>query len=79
PLGLLRERVANILVLDENRSGSEGPWETYARMITLRTPKNLTSIDLGMPSLTFQAWWEAQFGSEGWEALDKIPRGDWMN
>ncbi|MBX9993911.1 MULTISPECIES: NAD(P)-binding domain-containing protein [Priestia] len=77
--GLLRERVSNILVIDENRSGLEGPWETYARMITLRTPKNLTSVDLGMPSLTFQAWWEAQFGSEGWEALDKIPRGDWMN
>ncbi|REJ19228.1 MAG: monooxygenase [Bacillaceae bacterium] len=77
--GLLRERISNILVIDENREGWEGPWETYARMVTLRTPKHLTSIDLGIPSLTFRAWWEAQFGPEGWEALDKIPRGDWMN
>jgi FAD-dependent urate hydroxylase len=56
----------------------EGPWVTYARMITLRTPKDLTSIDLGVPSLTFRAWWEAQYGEEGWNALDKIPRAAWM-
>lgn len=77
--GLLRERVSNILVIDENPDGLEGPWETYARMVTLRTPKQLTSIDLGIPSLTFRSWWEAQFGDEEWDAIDKIPRGDWMN
>ncbi len=77
--GLLRERVSNILVIDENNEGSEGPWETYARMVTLRTPKHLTSVDLGIPSLTFRSWWEAQYGAKGWEAVDKIPRGDWMN
>ncbi|MET1030057.1 FAD/NAD(P)-binding protein [Domibacillus tundrae] len=77
--GLLRERVSNILVIDENSEGLEGPWVTYARMMTLRTPKHLTSIDLGIPSLTFRSWWEAQHGAEGWEAIDKIPRGDWMN
>jgi hypothetical protein len=77
--GLLRERVSNILVIDENPEGLEGPWETYARMVTLRTPKHLTSIDLGIPSLTFRSWWEAQVGPEGWEAVVKIPRGDWMN
>lgn len=77
--GLLRERISNILVIDENPSGLEGPWETYARMVTLRTPKHLTSIDLGIPSLTFRSWWEAQVGPEGWEEVDKIPRGDWMN
>jgi glycine/D-amino acid oxidase-like deaminating enzyme len=77
--GFLRERVSNILVIDENRAGLEGPWETYARMVTLRTPKDLTSIDLGIPSLTFHSWWEAMVGPQGWEELDKIPRGDWMN
>jgi cation diffusion facilitator CzcD-associated flavoprotein CzcO len=76
--GLLRERVPNILVIDENEEGAEGPWVTYARMMTLRTPKQLTPIDFGMPSLTFRAWWEAQFGPESWAAIDKIPRGDWM-
>ncbi|WP_404328583.1 NAD(P)-binding domain-containing protein [Mesobacillus maritimus] len=75
---LLRERISNILVLDENPEGYEGPWETYARMVTLRTPKHITSIDLGVPSLTFRSWWEAQVGAEGWEKVDKIPRSDWM-
>jgi cation diffusion facilitator CzcD-associated flavoprotein CzcO len=77
--GLLRERVSNILVIDENPAGYEGPWDTYARMITLRTPKTLTAIDYGMPSLTFRAWWEAQHGAEGFAAIDKIPRRDWMD
>lgn len=77
--GLLRERISNILIIDENKEGYEGPWVTYARMMTLRTPKHLTSIDLGVPSLTFRSWWEAQFGPEGWKAVDKIPRSDWMN
>jgi cation diffusion facilitator CzcD-associated flavoprotein CzcO len=76
--GLMRERISNLLVIDENPAGYEGPWDTYARMITLRTPKSLTSIDLGVPSLTFRAYWEAQHGAAGWDALEKIPRGDWM-
>lgn len=76
--GLLRERISNILVIDENAAGAEGPWETYARMVTLRTPKHLTAIDLGIPSLTFRAYWEALHGKAGWQALDKIPREDWM-
>eukprot|EP01042_Synura_sphagnicola_P015419 gene15419-19522_t len=47
-------------------------------MVTLRTPKHLTAIDYGMPSLTFRAFWEAQHGVEGFAVIDKIPRGDWM-
>ncbi len=74
----MRERVSNLLVIDESPEGREGPWISYARMVTLRTPKHLTSIDLGLPSLTFRAWWEAQHGAPGWEALDKIPREEWM-
>ncbi|THF72713.1 flavin-containing monooxygenase [Cohnella fermenti] len=77
--GLLKERVSNILVIDENPEGEEGPWVTYARMMTLRTPKHLTAIEMGIPSLTFRSWWEAQHGAESWERVDKIPRGDWMN
>lgn len=32
----------NVVVLDENPEGLEGPWVTYARMVTLRTNKALT-------------------------------------
>jgi cation diffusion facilitator CzcD-associated flavoprotein CzcO len=77
--GLLRERISNIVVLDENPAGREGPWDTYARMVTLRTPKQLTSIDMGIPSLTFRAYWEAAHGPQSWERIDKIARSDWMD
>jgi hypothetical protein len=76
--GLLRERIGNILVIDEGPEGYEGPWETYARMVTLRTPKDLNPIDYGVPSLSYRAWWEAQHGRESWAELGKIARGDWM-
>ena len=49
---------------------------TYARMETLRSPKQLTGPAYGMASLTFRAWFTAQFGEDAWEALDKIPAAD---
>jgi glycine/D-amino acid oxidase-like deaminating enzyme len=54
--GLRRERISGVVVLDQNPAGLEGPWITYARMITLRTLKFLTGPDLGVPSLTFRRW-----------------------
>ncbi|MCU4179843.1 NAD(P)-binding domain-containing protein [Bosea sp. BH3] len=70
--------ISSLLVLDKAPAGREGPWVTYARMETLRSPKQLTGPALGLPALTFRAWYEAQFGSEAWEALGKIPRQQWM-
>jgi cation diffusion facilitator CzcD-associated flavoprotein CzcO len=77
--GLMRERVTNILVLDRNEPGREGPWITFARMITLRTPKMVTGLDFGMPALTPRAWFEAQWGEEAWERLERLPRGQWQD
>lgn len=75
--GLLRSRVTNILVLDKAEPGREGPWRTYARMPTLRSPKDFTGPDLDVPSLTYQAWHEANFGEQSWRDLDLIPREYW--
>ena len=75
---LLRERVTNICILDRNRFGFEGPWVTFARMHTLRTPKHITGPDIGIPSLAVDAWWEARFGKTSWDKLDKIPRELWQ-
>ncbi len=68
-----------VAVYDQAPAGLEGPWATTARMETLRSPKQLAGPALGVPSLTFRAWFEAQFGSAAWEALDKIPRLQWMD
>jgi cation diffusion facilitator CzcD-associated flavoprotein CzcO len=74
---LLRSRVTNILVLDKAEEGREGPWRSYARMPTLRSPKDFTGPDLDLPSLTYQAWHEAKFGEQSWRDLDLIPREYW--
>jgi hypothetical protein len=42
--GLKKDQVTNVLILDENEPGKEGPWVTYARMVTLRTNKKLTGM-----------------------------------
>ena len=34
-------------------------------------------LPAGMPSLTFQAYYEARFGAAAWQALDKIPKQLW--
>ena len=74
---LLRERVDNILAIERAQRGQEGPWRTYARMQTLRSWKTVTGPDLGLPSLTFQSWFEAQYGAAVFAALNKIPKELW--
>lgn len=76
---LQRQGISNIVAYDQAPEGQEGPWVTFARMRTLRSPKTLTGPALGLPALTFRAWYEAQFGADGWAALGKIPRGQWMD
>ena len=71
--------IRNLRILDRNPAGYEGPWLTYARMETLRSPKTLPGPAFGMGSLTFRAWFQAQFGYSAWEDLDKIPRPMWMD
>jgi FAD-dependent urate hydroxylase len=75
--GLMRSQVTNILVLDKSEEGREGPWLTYARMHTLRSPKDYTGPDLDVPSLTYQSWHEARFGKDDWRNLELIPRELW--
>lgn len=74
---LRRLGISRIRQIDAHEAGLEGPWLTYARMEFLRSPKHLTGPAQGMATLTFRAWWEAQYGSAGWEDLGYIVRGDW--
>src|SRR5215510_934135 len=76
---LARDGVRNVRIIDRAERGREGPWGTYARMDTLRSPKHLTGPDLGFPALTFRAWYEAQHGAEGWHRLYKVATKDWLD
>jgi cation diffusion facilitator CzcD-associated flavoprotein CzcO len=71
--------ITRMLVLDRSEPGTEGPWVTFARMRTLRTAKEVAGPALGLASLTFRAWFEAQFGHAAWAAMDRIPRTMWMD
>lgn len=78
-LALTRAGIANLRIVDRAPEGSEGPWVTYARMETLRSPKNLLGPAFGMASLTFRAWYTAVHGEAAWETLFRIPRPMWMD
>ena len=75
---LVLKGVRNVAMLDKAPDGQEGPWITTARMETLRSPKHLPGVALGIPSLTFRAWYEASFGAAAWGALYKVRNADWQ-
>ena len=76
---LKRRGVSNLLLLDRNPRGYEGVWETYARNYEIRSPKEITGADLGLPSLSIQSYFEAKHSPEAWAAIKRVPRTDWMD
>jgi len=78
-LALKRDGVTNIVLIDQSPAGWEGPWETYARMQTLRTPKFSVGLEGGIPALSARAWFEARYGAEAWLKIERVPRTDWMD
>lgn len=76
---LIFKGIRHVALLDENPPGREGPWVTWARMDTLRSPKTLPGPCFGIPSLTFRAWYTALHGEAAWEALYKIPNAVWQD
>lgn len=75
---LRTQLITNIVILDDNESGREGPWLNYARMHFLRTPKLFVGPDLGLPSLSFREWFVARYGSKAWRVIGDIPKLDWV-
>lgn len=78
-LALWREGVTNVRIVDRGEAGFEGPWVTYARMRTLRTPKASIGLESGLPTLTARAWHAARYGESAWESFERVPRHDWMD
>jgi len=76
---LRRLGIHNIRIVDEMAKGRAGPWLSFARMETLRSPKHLTGPASGMANLTFRAWFEASFGADAWKPLGNIPRDMWAH
>jgi FAD-dependent urate hydroxylase len=75
--GLKRAGIQDTLCLEAAAQGQVGPWLTYARMATLRTPKDLVGLEFGQISLGFRRWYEVQFGEAAWSTLERIARVHW--
>src|SRR5262245_50419404 len=71
--------VRSLKMFDRSPAGFEGPWATFARMETLRSPPELSGPAFGFANLTFRAWFEAQFGGAAWRQVHRIPRLQWMD
>ncbi|GBD46831.1 SidA/IucD/PvdA family monooxygenase [Methylopila sp. Yamaguchi] len=77
---LKRAGVGAVTVIEaEADPARAGIWRRSARMGKLRTPKNLVGPELGLPQLSFQAWYEARHGREAYAAIDRIARTDWSD
>lgn len=77
--GLQRHGITNIQILDRNPAGLEGPWRTFARNATLRTPKLVMGgLDWGIPNLNFRRWCAAVYGDDYWQSIQYIPRLLWV-
>jgi FAD-dependent urate hydroxylase len=75
---LRRAGVGKVSVIDAAPDEDQaGIWLTAARMSLLRTPKSLPGPELGIPGLSFQAWFEARHGQAAYAAIDRIPRLQW--
>lgn len=77
--GLHRAGIGRVSVVDAAAPGEEGIWRGPARMSVLRTPKVPPGPELGLPSLSFQAWYEAAYGVEAHAALPAVPREIWAD
>ena len=75
---LIRERVTNIEVVDKAARGREGVWNDSAKMPVIRSPKHYPGPDMGLASLTYEAWHRAKFGDADWAALVLVPTPLWV-
>jgi len=76
---LKQANISQFKIFDASPQSREGPWSRYARMKILRSPKQLTGPAFRFPSLTFNAWYAAQWGEQRWNELYKIPTLMWMD
>lgn len=75
--GLKRAGVGNLRIVSRDRAGGEGPWRSFARMPTLRSPKTAPGPELGVASLTYESWHVARYGQTAYDAVDLIATEDW--
>lgn len=74
---LKRAGVQRVTVLEGRPDPAELSWRSRARMLTLRTPKDISGPELGNPALSFRAWFESLHGPDVFDDVDRIATADW--
>lgn len=75
---LRRAGIGRVSVIDAAADAAgAGVWLNRARMNTLRTPKTLVGPECDVAGIGFRAWYEARFGADAYQALERAPREDW--
>jgi cation diffusion facilitator CzcD-associated flavoprotein CzcO len=69
--------LTDLRIFERSAPGAEGPWTTFARMETLRSPKTQVGSEFNVPSLSVRRWYEARHGAQAWSDLPAIPRTEW--
>ena len=78
--GLRRHGIERVRIFDRSRTGQEGPWRSFARNATLRTPKQVTGgLEWGIANLHFSRWCSARYGADYWQRIQYIPRLLWAD
>lgn len=75
----LRRKGIRATIIEAESEGEEGVWRARARMPTLRTPKDRPGPELGIPALSFRAWYTAAFDEQAWRALGRARRETWAD
>ncbi|MFM0324286.1 SidA/IucD/PvdA family monooxygenase [Caballeronia glebae] len=54
-----------------------GVWLNRARMNLLRTPKTLVGPEIDVAGVSFRAWYEARYGRDAYQSIERAPRKTW--
>lgn len=76
--GLKARGVRRIVVVDAQGRDRPGPWSSFARMPTLRTPKSIPGPDCGNPLLRFRTWFCSAYSEAEYASFDFIPLKYWQ-
>ncbi|MEU4311132.1 FAD-dependent oxidoreductase [Nocardia sp. NPDC024068] len=76
--GLRRKGIGDVVVVEQTEPGRAGPWATFARMHTLRSPKDARWPTWDVPAASPRAWFEARYGAVAWEHIEYFPTADWF-
>lgn len=75
---LRKAGIGEVVLLDRDGPEQVGAWSTIARMLTLRTERDITGPEIWEKELSFRHWYVARHGEVAYEAIDFIPLDDWI-